>query len=222
MKASLIVLTILTTIFFSCNQGSESTHSVQTQNQSTDPDEKYIHTKYVYTDAIGARLVIQNSLPKGGLKYKDPAGKEYVYAIFWTRITNQTSYPLELSIDFPGVYELPSSPGNYFKLVLPSQPMISGNESMFNYGLTYSEPLLDDGNPKLSFLDNNINKLSSLERTINPEESKSFYVVTLFDHGLGGTLRTGLSLKGQNVFYRVNDKEIQCCEINLKNLMLQK
>ena len=40
--------------------------------------------------------------------------------------------------------------------------------------------------------------------------------------GVGGTLRTGLSLKGQNLFYRINDKEILCGKIDLTKLMLRK
>jgi hypothetical protein len=71
-----------------------------------------------------------------------------------------------------------------------------------------------------------------LNRTINPKESSGFYVVILFNNGIAGPFRTGLSLKEQNLFYRIkigsksnaksNDKEIHCGSINLKNLMLQK
>ncbi|MES2371436.1 MAG: hypothetical protein V4557_02575 [Bacteroidota bacterium] len=43
-----------------------------------------------------------------------------------------------------------------------------------------------------------------LKRTINPKESSGFYVVklSLTTEG-GGILRTGLILKGQDLFYRV-------------------
>jgi hypothetical protein len=74
-----------------------------------------------------------------------------------------------------------------------------------------------------------------LKRTIDPKESSGFYVAMLcLIEGAHGTLRTGLSLKGQNLFYRIsqytstsapsliNDKEIHCVSINLKKLMLQK
>lgn len=37
-----------------------------------------------------------------------------------------------------------------------------------------------------------------------------------------GTTRAGFSLKGQNLFYTLNGKEIQCGRVNLKNLMLKK
>jgi len=62
----------------------------------TKPEDKYIDTRYEYSDAFGKNLIIENSLPKGGLKYTDPNGKEYIYAIFWTRMTNETDSPFEL------------------------------------------------------------------------------------------------------------------------------
>ncbi|MNG32264.1 hypothetical protein D3C84_1182310 [compost metagenome] len=84
---------------------------------------------------------------------------------------------------------------------------------LFNYGLTDFE----------SFLDNNIHKSSSLKRTINPKQSSGFYVVMLcLIDGAHGTLRTELNLKGQNLYYKINNKEINCGSINLKNLMLKR
>lgn len=214
-----------TTGIFSCGKSSKSTPStvdgetfdsiknVQSQKPLTKHYEKYIDTKYVYTDSIGMSLIIQNSLPKGGQKYTDSNGKEYVYAVFWTQIINETVNPLELTINFPvDSYELPSSPDRYFKILLPSDTMTLDKVNLFNYGLTDLE----------SSLNNDFNKSASLKRTINPKESTGFYVVTLFNKGVDGTLRTGLSLREQNLFYRINDKEIHCGKINLKNLMLQK
>lgn len=69
---------------------------------------------------------------------------------------------------------------------------------------------------------------------INPKESTGFYFVMLcLTEGAHGTMRTGLSLKGQNLFYRIkidgsksnsksSDQEIHCGSINLKNLVLIK
>ena len=85
--------------------------------------------------------------------------------------------------------------------------------------LLSSDPFYDYGALK-SFIDNNRYQSSSLKRTINPKGSSTFYVVTLSNRGVGGTLRTGLSLKGQNLFYRINDIEIHCGKINLKNFKL--
>jgi hypothetical protein len=192
----------------------------ETKDVATSPgsNETY-HTKYEYTDSIGKSLIIQNSFPKGG-KYTDPNGKEYFKSILWTRIINETDNPLELTIDFSGdSYELPSSVGssvdNYRKIILPSDTMTRDKEDLFGYGLADVD----------SFLDNSIHKPSSLKRTINPKESGGFYVVMLFikPESDGQTVkgdgnaytRAGFSLKGQNLFYTVNGKEIHCGSINL-------
>ena len=195
----------------------------ETKDIVTSPgsDERNILTKYEYTDSIGKRLIIQNGPPRGGSRYTDPDGEVYGYAVFWTRIINETDNPLELKIDFLDSYEVPSLPGKYFKIKVPPDTMTRDKENLFSYGLTNLE----------SFLDNNIHKSSSLKRTINPKESSGFYVIMLcLVEGAHGTMRTGLSLKGQNLFYRVSvynstppsEKEIDCGSINLKNLVLRK
>ena len=198
------------------------TKDIVTSPGSNEPN---IHSKYEYADSVGKRLIIQNSFPRGGIKYTDSNGEVYVYAVFWTRIINETDNPLELKIDFPiDSYEVPSLPGKYFKILVPPDTMTLDKEPLFNHGLTDLE----------SFLDNSIHKPSSLKRTINPKESSGFYVVTLcLIEGAHGTMRTGLSLKGQNLFYRIkvdgsksnsktSDKEIHCGSINLKSLILKK
>ena len=71
---------------------------------------------------------------------------------------------------------------------------------LINYGLTGLDAILD--NKHLN--------LSSLKKTINSNENSLFYVVTLFKEGVEGTVRAGFSLKDDNIYYRVNDKEIYC------------
>src|ERR1022692_4436290 len=221
-KKSIIIFIIATTGLFSCKQGSkstadtvdietlDSTKNVQSQKPSAKHNENKFYTKYEYNESNGARLIIQNSFPKSGINYTDPNSKKYIYAVFWTRITNETINPIELTIDFPlDSFEIPSTSGNYMKFLLPSDTMTIDKEPLSDYGLTIK-----------SFLDNNRHKSSSLKRTINPKGSSAFYVVTLSNRGVGGTLRTGFSLKGQNLFYRVNDKEILCGKIDLTKLML--
>jgi len=181
-------------------------------------NEKY-HTKYEYTDSIGKRLIIQNGFPKGGT-HTDPNGEVYDYRVFWTRIINETDNPLELKIDFPvDSYEYPGLPGKYYKVLVPSDTI-----TVDSNGLAGLKP----------FSDNSIHKLSSLKRTINPKESGGFYVIipTLYE-GAQGALRTGLSLKAQDLLYKISlikgpppislisEKEINCGSINLKNLMLR-
>jgi len=217
MKKS-ILLIVVTAGLFSCKQASKSTTEtvhIETVNSET---------KYEYTDSKGKSLIIQNGGPKGE-PYTDPNGKEYFKTIFWTRIINETDNPLELKIDFPvDSYEFPSSPSRRFKTLLLADTMTFDKEPLHDYGITDLK----------SFLDNRIHKPSSLKRTISPKESSGFYVVILFDKGVEGPFRTGLSIKGKNLFYRVSqydstpshslvdEKEIICGSINLKNLVLQK
>jgi hypothetical protein len=212
-----ILLIIATAGLLSCKQGSKSTpETIETETVNS-------ARKYEYADSMGKRLIIHNSFPKGG-GYIDSNAKKYPYAVFYTQITNETINPIELTIDFPvDSFEFPSSSGNYMKLFLPSDTMTLDKESLYDYGLAVKY-----------FLDNGIHKSSSLKRTIHPKDSSAFYVVTLSNKGVGGTLRTGLSLKGQNLFYKVSayksipglplmgEKEINCGSINLKNLMLRK
>ncbi|OQP50276.1 hypothetical protein A4H97_00050 [Niastella yeongjuensis] len=187
---------------------------------------RWSDTKYEYTDSVGKRLIIQNGFPRGE-RYTDPNGKEYLKVIFWTRLINETDNPLELKIDFPAdSFEVPWLPGKYYKILLPPDTMTIDKEPLYDYGLTGLK----------SFLDAGIHKPSSLQRTINPKESNGFYVVILsrITEGAPGALRTGLSLKGQDLFYRVSlvkgpsplslisEKEIHCGSINLKNLILPK
>jgi hypothetical protein len=223
MRKSLIILIIVTTGLFSCGQGSqstpntitveketlESTENDKSQKLLTLHDEKYIDTQNEYPDSNGKRVIIQNSLPKGGLKYTDTNSKDFVYAIFWTHITNETANPLELKINFPAdSFELPSSAEIYFKIFLPSEAMTPDKLPLFNYGLAGLEYLLDKG----------FHNASSLEKTIKPNGSYMFYVVTLFNQGVDGVVRAELSLKERNLFYRINDKVINCGQINLSKL----
>ncbi len=219
----------------SCGQNQTNAPKDNSKSETKDiltspgSDERNIHTKYEYTDSAGKRLIIQNGFPRGGIRYTDPDGEVYGYAVFWTRIINETDNPLELKIDFLNSYEVPSLPGKYFKVLVPPDTMTIDKVPLYGFGLPDLE----------SFLDNNIHKPSSLKRTINPKESSGFYVVKLSlvsegAHGGGDILRTGLILKGQDLFYRVSvyngtappsvisEKEIHCGSINLKNLMLQK
>jgi hypothetical protein len=207
-----------TTGLCSCGQSSKSTP------ETVDIETVNSVRKYEYADSMGKRLIIHNSFPKSGGSYTDPNGKKYVYAVFWTRITNETINPIELTIDFPlDSFEITSSSDNYMKLLLPSDTMTIDKEPLYDYGLSIK-----------SFLDTGINKSYSLKRTINPKESTAFYVVMLSNKGVDGTLRTGLSLKGHNLFYKISayksisghplmdEKEINCGSINLNNLLLKK
>ena len=186
---------------------------IESPKRMTKSNDEFIDTRYEYSDSNGKNLIIENSLPKGGLKCTAPDGTEYVYAVFWTQVTNETDNPFELTLNFPvASFELPSSPGNYFKIVLPSEKMTIDKASLFNYGLTDLETILDK----------EFHNLSSLQRTINSKESSSFYVITLFKQGVEGTVRSGLNIKNDQFYYRVNNKEISCGKYNIKKLKLKK
>ena len=234
MKKSILTFIIATAGLFSCKQSNNSkTDIIETKvsdsikniyNKNTFND-KDIYTKYKYVDTDGKNVIIKNGFPRGGLKYTDKNGDNYNYAVFWTQIINETDNPIELTMDFPlNSYEVPSLPGKYYKVLIPNDIMTFEKFPLFLYGLTDLE----------SYLDNNIHKSASLNRTINPKESNGFYTVILcLTEGAHGTMRTELSLKGQNLFYEIkvdgsrsnsksSDKEINCGSINLKNLILQK
>ena len=171
---------LVTTGFFCSGQPDsvytgplDSTKNVQSQKPLANRNENNFYTKYEYNESNGARLIIQNSFPKSGINYTDPNGKKYVYAVLWTRITNETINPIGLTIDFPlDSFEIPSSSGDYMRLLLPSDLMTIDKEPLYDYGLALK-----------SFLDNNRHNSSSLKRTINSKGSTDFYVVTLSTRG---------------------------------------
>ncbi|WP_289659844.1 hypothetical protein [Flavobacterium panacagri] len=103
MKKIKILLVLATITFFSCKKDIKSgldtvdvktLDSVKTIKKSNNNKDKSIYTKYEYIDSEGKNLIIQNSFPKGGVRYTDPNGNEYIYAVFWTRIINETSSPI--------------------------------------------------------------------------------------------------------------------------------
>ena len=191
------------------------THTfIDTENliQAEVSDQKNVDTKFVYADHHGQKLIIENSYPRGGLKYTDPMGIEYVYAVFWTRITNNTSDTLELIFEFhEDSYQLSSSPYRIFKLLIPSDTLTLKKEPLTNYGLDLDK-----------YLDSYLHIQNNLRRTIKPMDSSGFYVVALFNQGISGTLRSGLKITDGKLSYRVNDMTIDCGEINWRQLKLKK
>ena len=153
-------------------------------------------------------VIIQNSFPKGGSRYTDPAGKEFVYAFFWTRVSNETASPLELTIHFPAdSLVMRAQADTYFKLFLPSHTMTFDKEPLFDYGFTGVK----------SFFDSSFNKPTRLQRTIDPKGECLFYVATLYNQGVDGVVRAALVLKGHDLFYSITDEEIPCGQIVFKN-----
>ena len=170
----------------------------------------YIDTESRYTDSTGKSVIIQNSLPKGGVRYTDATGQNFGYVIFWTRVINETATPMEFTINFPGSFP---SPYSYLKLVLPPDTMTLDKESLYNYGVTDLE----------SFLDTNFNKPTTFQKTINAKEECLFYVAVLSSK-LGGAVRARLALEEHDLFYSVrgiapelDSESIPCGQIVFKN-----
>jgi hypothetical protein len=227
MKYAHVYILFFVTFFLpSCGEQKKTnlpkvTIEPENRNTSSGKDEADFHTKYEYADSIGKRIIIQNGYPRGGIKYTDPSNNENSYAVFWTRIINETDNQLELNIDFPiKSYEISNFPGKYFKILVPDDTLSHDKVPILNL-------------PSLtSFLNKNINNPSSFKRTINPKQSSGFYFVMLINTlEATGMTRTGLSLKGQDLFYKISrhsnttlidEKEIQCGSINLKNLSVHK
>lgn len=213
MKIVFLIFAVV--VLFPCMQaGTLTPETVDRETVST-------VRKYVYADSMGNRLIIENSFSRGGA-YTDSHGKGYSTIMFWTRIINETENPLELTIDLPiHSYEVPTLPGKYFKVLIPPDTLTLDRELLQDYGIKDLK----------SFIDNSIHKPVSLKRTISPKESSGFYFVLLFDSGVPGPTRTGLFIKGQDLYYNVtrysgkkggtfvDEKEIHCGSINLKNLI---
>ena len=220
MRLILPFIILMIAFIYSCGQDHKSTIIKESKDlgnskillnaesfmPKTTAKQKNIDSRYTYIDTNGHNLIIENSFPRGGLKYKDPKGEEYVYAVFWTRITNETNYPFEMIMKFTeNSYKLESSPARFFKLFIPTDTFTNIKEPQFNYGLDLEK-----------YLDNNYYNQAELKRTIGPKASSGFYVITLFNKGVNGTLRTGLRIKDKKLIYRINDKKIYCGNINLE------
>lgn len=187
-------------------------YSYDGKNQNNDQftptnTNEFLDTKHIYTDSTGAKLSIENSLPRGGLTYIAPNGQEFRYAVFWTRITNGTNKPFNLSIEFlEDSFNLTTSPNRYFKLYLPSDSMTPNQEKLFNYGLDLEQ-----------YLNANYFLKAPLNKVIPSKSNYTFHVISLFNTWVEGTVRQGFSLNQNKLSYRVNDKIIECGELNQLN-----
>jgi len=154
---------------------------------------QYIHTDSTYTDTGGPIVTIINSYPKGG-PYHDPSGRSYGRVVFWHRVINRSTAPIELEINFPGeTYAVPPSPDSYLKLLLPPGIFTLDDLDSFNFGASELDPFLDD----------NFDKPTTLRETIQPNEEVLFWTAAV-SYNSGGTVRAGLVVKGQDLFYKIS------------------
>jgi hypothetical protein len=122
-------------------------------NGQVGPIRNWVDSEVKLTDSKGNSAMVTSSLPKGGgVVYQN--GKKYGYVIFWTRMSNQSSTPIELKVKFPEVTFF-KSPDSYIKIVLPKESMNIEKEHLFDYGLTNLQSLLNDESNQLGILQKN-------------------------------------------------------------------
>jgi hypothetical protein len=183
----------------------------------TDEIKKWIHTEEKYTVSAGKSVAIQNSFPKGGGQYTDANGMKYGYVVFWSRILNESTSPVELSIKFPATpFKIFPKPDSHIKLFLPPDTMKMAKVPMFDYGLTNIP----------SFLDAGFNKPTAFQRRIDPQAECLFYVLVPLHYAqgsTGGSARAALVLKGQELSFKISispdvkDVLIPCGQLVFKN-----
>lgn len=138
-------------------------------------------------------FIIENSFPKGN-RYVGPDGKLFAYAIFWTRVINETENMIALDLHFPAdSFLIYPSPDAYLSLFLPPEIMTLEKEPQQDYGATGLAEFLDAG----------LKKPTSLQINIDSGEEYTFYIGALSYLG-GGTVRSGLTIQGQDLVYRMS------------------
>lgn len=166
-----------------------------------------IDTEFRYLDSTNQGVEIQNSFPKVGLTYTDRTGITNSYIVFWTRIVNHSDNTLVLVINFPtDSFTVPDAPDTHFKLLVPSDEMTAGKESLFNYGLDVP-----------SILGENMQLPTGLQKDIKPKATYAFYVVALFNKGINGVVRAKFEAQGPDLSYTITGKEINAGQLVFKN-----
>ncbi|RSK47483.1 hypothetical protein [Hymenobacter rigui] len=149
-------------------------------------------------------------------------GKAYVYVIFWTRIVNKTAAPIRLSVAVPvdsfkladepaTSVALPTTapvstgkglpaPDNYFKIIFPAEEMTEEKAPLMNYGLKDVSAVV--GHKR--------RHSSSFQLTVQPKATRFIYVVVLASRARNGIMRAGFNVRGDKLYYRVNEQDIYC------------
>jgi hypothetical protein len=158
-------------------------------------------------------VTIQNSYPKGGV-YTDGHGVRFGYRIFWSRIVNETSTPLEMTVRFPAdSFPVLPLPGSYLKLFLPSDTMTHDKVIISGYGAVESLK---------SFATDGFSKPTRIQRTINPHEEMLFTIGAAF-YNADGITRAELVMKDQQFFYKISVVgEFECALIPCGYLVVKK
>jgi hypothetical protein len=166
------------------------------------------YSKVVYNSSIKNKIIITNSLPKGGgiVSYK---GKKYNYFIFWTNVCNEASSPLDLKIKFPTIISFKSKE-SYAKVAFTKSNMTIEKLQEFDYGLT--------GIPSL--LNNESNQLKDLNNRISPFNNYLFYSA-IFIHKTKWPVRAEYIIKDKKLFYKITAGKdvmmVSCGSLDFKN-----
>ncbi len=166
------------------------------------------YSKVVYNSSVKNKIIITNSLPKGGgiVSYK---GKEYNYFIFWTNVRNEVSSPLDLKIKFPTIISFKSKE-SYAKVAFTKSNMTLDNVQEFDYGLR--------GIPAL--LTNESYQLRDLSNRISPFKNYLFYSA-IFIHKTKWPVRAEYLVKDKKLFYKITAGTevvmVPCGSLDFKN-----
>ena len=166
------------------------------------PDlDSHIRSEYVYADASGERVVIQNSHPKGGGPI-DVASHDVVYghALFFSRVINETTKSIRLSPSCPSdSFHIPSAPDSHFKLFLPPDTVTADRVGSMSYGVTGLEAFLNE------FFDRG----SALEKTLSPGEEIIFPVVLLTHSSDKYVSAIALTVQGTSLIYELHIESLE-------------
>lgn len=150
----------------------------------------WVYSNVVYNASTNKKVSITNSLPKGGGIVHHKA-KEYNYFIFWTKIRNESPFPVELKIQFSPSISF-GSKDSYAKVVFTKSTMTSSNVPAFDYGLTNIPALLA----------NESNQLKDLTNRILPQNEYLFYI-PIFIHKTKWPVRAAFVLSDKKLFYKI-------------------
>jgi hypothetical protein len=166
------------------------------------------YSKVVYNSSFKNKIIITNSLPKGGgiVSYK---GKEYNYFIFWTNVRNEASSPLVLKIQFPTTISFKSNE-SYAKVAFTRSNMTLDKLQEFDYGLTRVPSLLSNESIQLKGLNNRI----------SPFKNYLFYSA-IFIHKTKWPVRAEYIIKDKKLFYKITAGTdvvmVPCGSLDFKN-----
>ena len=148
------------------------------------------YSKVVYNSSVKNKIIITNSLPKGG-GIVSHRGKEYNYFIFWTNVRNESPSNLDLKIKFPTIISFEFNKSQA-KVVFTKSNMTLDKVQEFDYGLS--------GIP--AFLTNELNQLKDLNNRISPFKNYLFYSA-IFIHKTKWPVRAEYIIKDKKLFYKI-------------------